>query len=74
VRHDPNWHRNWDRYHAHFHNGKVFVFINGFWWGLYPWDYYPYDAYGSYTSEYYGYPYGYNDYSYDSYRPLSGGQ
>jgi hypothetical protein len=38
-RHDANnWHRDWDRHHAHFHNNRVFVFINGFWWGLYPWD------------------------------------
>jgi His-Xaa-Ser repeat protein HxsA len=38
----------------------VFVFIDGFWWGLYPWDYYPNYAYG--------YPYDYdNSYPYDSY-------
>jgi hypothetical protein len=66
-RHDANWHRDWDRHHAHFHDRKVFVFIGGFWWGLYPWDYYPYDAYGSYPSDYDAYPYGYNDYPYDSY-------
>jgi hypothetical protein len=66
-RHDGNWHRDWDRHHAHFDHGHVFVFTDGFWWGLYPWDYYPYDAYGSYPSDYYGYPYGYNDYPYDSY-------
>jgi His-Xaa-Ser repeat protein HxsA len=35
----------------------VFVFVDGFWWGLYPWDYYPYYAYD------YGYPYDYNGYS-----------
>ena len=60
-RHDANnWHRDWDRHHAHFHNNRVFVFINGFWWGLYPWDYYPY-----YAS---GYPYNYdNSYPYDYY-------
>ena len=60
-RHDANnWHRDWDRHHAHFHNNRVFVFINGFWWGLYPWDYYPYYAYG--------YPYGYDSSSpYDYY-------
>ena len=60
-RHDANnWHRDWDRHRAHFHNNRVFVFIGGFWWGLYPWDYYPYYAYG--------YPYdSYNDYPYDSY-------
>jgi putative peptidoglycan binding protein len=73
-RHDANnWHRNWDRHRAHFHNNRVFVFIDGFWWGLYPWDYYPYYAYGypydyydSYPYDYYnGYPYSY----YDSYYP-----
>src|SRR5205823_13693264 len=42
ARHDGNWHRDWDRHHAHFDHGHVFVFTNGFWWGLYPWDYYPY--------------------------------
>src|SRR5213080_5136622 len=67
ARHDANWHRDWDRHQAHFHNNQVFVFVDGFWWGLYPWDYYPYDAYGSYPSDDYGYPYGYNDYPYDSY-------
>jgi hypothetical protein len=65
-RHDGNWHRDWDRHHAHFDHGHVFVFTDGFWWGLYPWDYYPYDAYGSYPSDYYGDSYGYNDYPYDS--------
>ena len=60
-RHDANnWHRDWDRHHAHFRNNRVFVFINGFWWGLYPWDYYPY-----YAS---GFPYNYdNSYPYDYY-------
>ena len=66
ARHDGNWHRDWDRHHAHFDHGHVFVFTDGFWWGLYPWDYYPYDAYGSYPSDSYGYPYGYDDYPYDS--------
>ena len=66
ARHDGNWHQDWDRHHAHFDHGHVFVFTDGFWWGLYPWDYYPYDAYGSYPSDYYGYPYGYDDYPYDS--------
>jgi Putative peptidoglycan binding domain len=66
ARHDGNWHRDWDRHHAHFDHGHVFVFTDGFWWGLYPWDYYPYDAYGSDPSDYYGYPYGYEDYPYDS--------
>ena len=64
VRHDPNWHHNWDRHHAHFHNGKVFVFINGFWWGVDPW-FYPYYAYG-YPYDYYSgyYPYDYSAYDY----------
>ena len=66
ARHDGNWHHDWDRHRAHFDHGHVFVFTDGFWWGLYPWDYYPYDAYGSYPSDYYGYPYGYNDSPYDS--------
>ena len=69
-RHDANnWHRDWNRHRAHFHNNRVFVFVNGFWWGLYPWDYYPYYAYGypyddysSYPYDYYGgYPYSYYD-------------
>jgi hypothetical protein len=67
ARHDGNWHRDWDRHHAHFDHGHVFVFTDGFWWGLYPWDYYPYDASSSYPSDSYGYPYSYNDYPYDSY-------
>jgi hypothetical protein len=67
ARHDGNWHRDWDRHRAHFDHGHVFVFTDGFWWGLYPWDYYPFYGYGSYPSDYYGYPYGYNDYPYDSY-------
>ena len=65
--HDGNWHRDWDKRHAHFDHNRVFVFVNGFWWGLYPWDYYPYYAYSSYPSDYYDYPYGYNDYPDDSY-------
>jgi len=69
-RHDANnWHRDWDRHHAHFHNNRVFVFIGGSWWGLYPGDYYsdyasgyPYDYDNSYPDDYYsGYPYGYYD-------------
>jgi len=67
ARHDGNWHRDWDKHRAHFDHGHVFVFTDGFWWGLYPWDYYPYDAYSSYPSDYDGYPYGYNDYPNDSY-------
>ena len=66
ARHDGNWHHDWDRHRAHFDHGHVFVFTDGFWWGLYPWDYYPYDTYGSYPSDYYGYPYGSEDYPYDS--------
>jgi Putative peptidoglycan binding domain len=64
-RHDANWHRDWDKGRSHFHNDRVFVFLNGFWWGLYPWDYYPYYpyyAYGYYPYSYYGYPYDYYDY------------
>ena len=61
AQHDGNWHRDWDKHHAHFDHGHVFVFVNGFWWGLYPWDYYPY--YG-YSYSYYPYDYSY-DYPYD---------
>jgi len=66
ARRDANWHRDWDKRHAHFHHGHVFVFIDGSWWGLYPWDYYPYYAddyypYDNYDSDYY--PYGYDDQS-----------
>ena len=67
-RHDANnWHRDWDRRHAHFHDGHVFVFIDGFWWGLDP-GFYPFDYYanGYYPYDYYGYPYDYYDY-YPSY-------
>jgi hypothetical protein len=60
ARHDGDWHHDWDRHSAHFDHGHVFVFIDGFWWGLYPWDYYPYYAYGSYPYD------GYDDYPYDS--------
>ena len=67
ARHDGNWHHDWDKHHAHFDHGHVFVFTDGFWWGLYPWDYYPYDAYSSYPSDSYGDPYGYNDSPYGSY-------
>jgi peptidoglycan hydrolase-like protein with peptidoglycan-binding domain len=65
-RHDANWRRDWDRNHAHFHDRKVFVFIDGFWWGLNPW-FYPYYAYDYYPYDYYGYnPYDYGyDYPYD---------
>jgi hypothetical protein len=55
-RHDANWHRDWDRRHAHFFHNRFFVFDDGFWFGLdpgfYPWDYLPY-----YTDDYYPYDY-----------------
>jgi Putative peptidoglycan binding domain len=76
-RHDANWHRDWDRHHAHFDHNQVFVFVNGFWWGLYPWDYYPYYANGYYPydySDYYPYDYDYssgNPYGYYNYYPYS---
>jgi hypothetical protein len=70
-RHDANWHRDWDRHHAHFHGRKVFVFIDGFWWGLDP-GFYPYYAYDNYPDDYYGYanngyPYDYYEYSPNNY-------
>jgi len=56
VRHEANWHGDWDRRHAHFDHGRFFVFIGGFWCGLddgfYPWDYLPY-----YADDYYPYDY-----------------
>jgi hypothetical protein len=76
-RHDANWHRDWDRRHAHFFHNRFFVFDNGFWCGLdagfFPWDYLPY-----YAGDYYPYDYNTdvqpydntvpaNDYSYDYY-------
>jgi hypothetical protein len=78
--HDGNWHRDWDKRHAHFDHNRVFVFVNGFWWGLYPSDYYPYyasgydpyDSNGSYPYDSSGYPYDYyggyypNDYYQDN--------
>ena len=76
TRHDANWHRDWDRRHAHFDHGHIFVFIDGFWWGLdpgfYPFDAYaygsnPYDYYNGYPSDYNGYPSDYNgDYDGDN--------
>jgi Putative peptidoglycan binding domain len=63
ARHDSSWHRDWDKRRAHFDQGYVFVFIDGFWWGLFPSDYYPYDPY--YASDYY--PNDYNDYDYYPY-------
>ena len=67
ARHDSNWHRDWDKRRAHFDHSHVFVFVDGFWWGLYPWDYYPYYGYdyGEYPYDSYGYPDDYGDYSYD---------
>lgn len=59
ARHSADWHRDWDRRHGHFHHGHVFVFINGFWWGLDP-GFYPYD-YSDYANN--GYPYDYYEYS-----------
>ncbi|PYK20000.1 MAG: hypothetical protein DME55_03405 [Verrucomicrobia bacterium] len=80
-RHNENWHRDWDRHHSHFHNRKVFVFLNGFWWGLdpsfYPYyadDYYPADDYGYNPYDYSnGYPYDYsaNPYDYYNYSPYN---
>ncbi len=68
THHDANWHRDWDRRRAHFDHGHVFVFLDGFWWGLDP-GFYPFDAYayGSYPYDYFnGYPSGYNgDYNGD---------
>jgi len=55
-RHEGNWHRDWDRRHAHFFHNRFFVFDGGFWFGLdagfYPWDYLPY-----YAGDYYPYDY-----------------
>ena len=68
ARHDSNWHRDWNKRRAHFDHGHVFVFIDGFWWGLYPWDYYPFYGYGygDYPYDYfYGYPYDYSGDPYD---------
>jgi len=65
AQHSVNWHRDWDRRHAHFHNRKVFVFIDGFWWGVDP-GFYQYYAYDYYPSDYYGYSN--NGYPYDYYQ------
>jgi hypothetical protein len=55
-RHDADWHRDWDRRHAHFDHDRFFVFEDGFWFGLdpgfFPWDYLPY-----YADDYYPYDY-----------------
>src|SRR5215467_2949929 len=63
-RHDGSWHRDWDKRHAHFDHGHVFIFVGGSWWGLYPWDYYPYYGYGYYP---YNHTYDYEDYPNDGY-------
>src|SRR5438132_2639479 len=64
-RHDANWHRDWDRRHAHFFHNRFFVFDNGFWFGLddgfYPWDYLPY-----YADDYYPYDYYADSQPYDN--------
>src|SRR6266481_1827385 len=53
-RRDANWHRDWDRRHAHFFRNRFFVFDDGFWFGLA--GYYPYDDYYAYDDQdYYGY-------------------
>lgn len=68
-RHDANnWHRDWDRHHSHFDHNRVFVFVDGFWWGLdpgyYPWEYDPYYDNGDYPyNSSYGNPYDYYNYS-----------
>jgi hypothetical protein len=71
-RHDANWHRDWDRRHAHFDHGHFFVFDNGFWFGLddgfYPWDYLPY-----YADDYYPYDYYADGQSYDNTEPANNG-
>jgi Putative peptidoglycan binding domain len=64
ARHSADWHRDWDRRHGHFHHGHLFVFIDGFWWGLDP-GFYPYYAYGDYPYDDYGYAN--NDYPYSYY-------
>ena len=67
ARHDGNWHRDWDKRRFHFHQGHVFVFVNGFWWGLnpayFPWNSYPNYAYGDYPYAYSDNPNDYYDYS-----------
>jgi His-Xaa-Ser repeat protein HxsA len=69
-RHDGNWHRDWDKHRAHFHHNRVFVFIDGFWWGLdsgyYPWADNPYYDYGYPDGYDDSYPYSYYDPSYPS--------
>ena len=69
-RHDSNWHRDWDRRHAHFFHNQFFVFDNGFWCGLddgfFPWDYLPY-----YAGDYYPYDYYTDVQPYDNTAPAS---
>jgi len=70
AHHEGNWHHDWDKHRAHFDHGRVFVFVGGSWWGLYPWDYYPYygNDYGDYPYDNsYDYPYDYSGYPYDGY-------
>src|SRR6266513_1149686 len=71
-RHDANWHRDWDRRHAHFFHNRFFVFDDGFWFGLddgfYPWDYLPY-----YADDYYPYDYYADDQPYDNTEPVYNG-
>jgi hypothetical protein len=71
-RHDANWHRDWDRRHAHFFHNRFFVFDDGFWFGLdagfYPWDYLPY-----YGDDYYPYDYYADDQPYDNTEPYDSG-
>jgi hypothetical protein len=71
-RHDANWHRDWDRRHAHFFHNRFFVFDDGFWFGLdagsYPWDYLPY-----YADDYYPYDYYADDQPYDNTDPVYNG-
>ena len=71
-RHDANWHRDWDRRHAHFFRNRFFVFDDGFWFGLdagfYPWDYLPY-----YGDDYYPYDYYADDQPYDNTEPYDSG-
>ena len=56
ARHDANWHRDWNKHRFHRHNGLVFIFLDGSWWGLspayFPWDYYPDYAYSDYPYDY----------------------
>src|SRR5437870_6660590 len=71
-RHDGNWHRDWDRRHAHCFHNRFFVFDDGFWFGLdpgfYPWDYLPY-----YPDDYYPYDYYADDQPYDNTEPVDNG-